>query len=73
MFLSIQIVQKLAGHSSIETTQEFYLSLQQTDSSIAREVQSKLIASLVNLCLKIVNLLFFLLKNPADCIKIVFL
>ena len=38
--LPIQTVQYLAGHSSIETTRKYYLSVQQDDLDLARQLQS---------------------------------
>ena len=38
----------LAGHSSIETTHKYYLSVGQSDMAMAREIQSKLLTSLTN-------------------------
>ena len=46
--LPIQTVQHLAGHSNIETTRKYYLSVQQDDLAVARELQSKLMAPLTN-------------------------
>ena len=46
--LPIQTVQQLAGHSSIETTRRYYLSVQQSDLNTARQVQSKLMTSVTN-------------------------
>ena len=46
--LPIQTVQHLAGHSSIETTRRYYLSVQQSDLNMARQVQSKVMTSLTN-------------------------
>ena len=46
--LPIQAVQQLAGHSSIETTRKYYLSVQQSDLNTARQVQSKLMTSVTN-------------------------
>ncbi len=46
--LPIQTVQHLAGHSSIETTRKYYLSVQQSDLNMARLVQSKVMTSLTN-------------------------
>ena len=42
-FLPIYVVQKLAGHSDIKTTQKYYLSVQEEDLEIARRVQSKIL------------------------------
>ena len=46
--LPIQTVQHLAGHSSIETTRKYYLSVQQSDLNTARQLQSKLMTSVTN-------------------------
>ena len=46
--LPIQTVQQLAGHSKIETTRKYYLSVQKSDLTAARKLQSKLMASLTN-------------------------
>lgn len=46
--LSIKTIQHLAGHSSIETTRKYYLSVQQSDLNMARQVQSKVMTSLTN-------------------------
>lgn len=46
--LPIQTVQYLAGHSSIETTRKYYLSVQQDDLDLARQIQSKFMSSLTN-------------------------
>ena len=46
--LPIQTVQHLAGHSSIETTRRYYLSVQQSDLDTARQIQSKVMTSLTN-------------------------
>ena len=46
--LTIQTVQELAGHSKIETTRKFYLSVQESDLSLARKLQSNLMTSLTN-------------------------
>ena len=46
--LPIQTVQHLAGHSNMETTRKYYLSVQQDDLAVARELQSKLMAPLTN-------------------------
>jgi len=41
--LPIHVVQKLAGHSDIKTTQEHYLSVQEDDLEKARRVQSEIL------------------------------
>lgn len=41
--LPIHVVQQLAGHSDIRTTQEYYLSVQTEDIKKAQRVQSKLL------------------------------
>ena len=46
--LPIQTVQHLAGHSNMETTRKYYLSVQQDDLAIARQLQSRLMAPLTN-------------------------
>ena len=46
--LPIQVIQQLAGHSNMETTRKYYLSVQQGDLNLARQVQSKLMTSLTN-------------------------
>ena len=46
--LHIQTVQKLAGHSNIETTRKYYLSVQKCDLEKARTIQSKVMAKLTN-------------------------
>jgi len=46
--LPIQAVQHLAGHSSMETTRRYYLSVQESDLNIARQVQSQVMTSLTN-------------------------
>jgi integrase len=43
--LPIHVVQKLAGHSDIKTTQKYYLAVQEEDLEIARQVQSKILQS----------------------------
>jgi integrase len=42
----IHVAQKLAGHSDIQTTQKYYLSVSEEDLHRAREVQQKLVAGL---------------------------
>lgn len=42
--LPIHVVQKLAGHSDIKTTQQYYLSVQGDDLEKARQVQADLLA-----------------------------
>ena len=37
------VVRELAGHSDIETTQTYYLSVQEDDLAKAREVQSAIL------------------------------
>jgi integrase len=46
--LPIQTVQHLAGHSSVETTRKYYLSVQQRDLDLARRLQSKVMSKLTN-------------------------
>ena len=46
--LPIQTVQKLAGHSNMETTRKYYLSVQESDLDLARKIQSKVMAKLTN-------------------------
>ena len=41
--LPAHVVQKLAGHSDIKTTQKYYLSVQEDDLEAARKVQSKIL------------------------------
>jgi integrase len=41
--LPIHVVQKLAGHSDIKTTQAYYLPVQHDDLEKARRVQSKIL------------------------------
>ncbi len=45
--LPIHVVQKLAGHSSIETTRQYYLSVQEDDLTKARLVQSDILKSIL--------------------------
>ena len=42
--LPIHVVQKLAGHSDIKTTQKHYLAVQEDDLEKARQVQSEILA-----------------------------
>ena len=44
--LPIHVAQKLAGHADIETTQKFYLSVQEEDLQRARAVQQQLVSGL---------------------------
>ncbi len=46
--LPMQVVQKLAGHSNMETTRKYYLSVQNSDMQAARQIQTSLMASLTN-------------------------
>jgi len=41
--LPAHVVQKLAGHSDLKTTQRYYLSVQVDDLEKAREVQSEIL------------------------------
>jgi len=41
--LPIHVVRKLAGHSDIKTTQDYYLSVQEDDLEKARRVQSEIL------------------------------
>ena len=43
--LPIHVVQKLAGHSDIKTTQRYYLAVEEDDLAKAREVQSKILSA----------------------------
>jgi integrase len=45
--LPIHVVQKLAGHSDIRTTQRYYLSIQVEDLRKARRVQSKVLGKIL--------------------------
>jgi integrase len=45
--LPIHVVQQLAGHSDIKTTQQFYLSVRSEDIQKAQRVQQKLIGTVV--------------------------
>jgi integrase len=44
--LPLHVVQKLAGHSDIRTTQKYYLSVQEEDIQKAQEVQAKLLGNI---------------------------
>ena len=44
--LPIHVVKKLAGHSDISTTQEYYLSVQPDDIQKAQEIQGAMIAKM---------------------------
>ncbi len=46
--LPIHVVQKLAGHSDIKTTQRYYLSVRKSDLEKARQVQSKILSNLTD-------------------------
>jgi integrase len=43
--LPMHIVQKLAGHSDMKTTQQYYLAVQEDDLEKARKVQSDILAA----------------------------
>ena len=43
--LPIHVVQRLAGHSDIKTTQKYYLSVQDDDLNEARKLQAKMLGS----------------------------
>jgi integrase len=43
--LPIHVVQKIAGHSDIKTTQQYYLAVEEDDLEKARKVQSELLAT----------------------------
>ena len=43
--MPIHVVQKLAGHSSITSTQLFYLAVQKEDLEKARQIQSEILAA----------------------------
>ena len=45
--LPIHVVQKLAGHSDIRTTQKFYLSVQDEDIRKAQNVQAELLGKIL--------------------------
>jgi integrase len=44
--LPVHVVQKLAGHSDIRTTQKYYLSIQHEDIKNAQKVQAKLLGKI---------------------------
>jgi len=44
--LPIHVVQKLAGHSDIRTTQKYYLSIQAEDIRKAQRVQAKVLGKI---------------------------
>ena len=44
--LPIHVVQQLAGHSDIKTTQQFYLSVQQNDITKAQAIQTSLLGEI---------------------------
>jgi integrase len=46
--LPIHVVQKLAGHSDIQTTETYYLSVQPEDLTKARRVQSALVGEILS-------------------------
>jgi len=46
--LPIQAVQELAGHSKMETTRKYYLSVRKSDMDSARKLQSKVMTKLTN-------------------------
>ena len=46
--LAIHVVQHLAGHADIKTTQQFYLSVQADDLRAARAAQQQIVGSLAN-------------------------
>ena len=46
--IPIQTVQKLAGHSNMETTRKYYLSIQEGDLEEARKIQSNIMTQLTN-------------------------
>ena len=41
----MHVVQKLAGHSDMKTTQQYYLAVQEDDLEKARKVQSDILAA----------------------------
>ncbi|RKY10516.1 MAG: hypothetical protein DRP56_00805 [Planctomycetota bacterium] len=46
--LPIHAVQELAGHSKIETTRKYYLSVGKSDMDMARKIQEEVLAKLTN-------------------------
>lgn len=46
--LPIHAVQELSGHSKIETTRRYYLSVEQSDIAMARTIQEQVLAKLTN-------------------------
>jgi len=46
--LPIHVVQELAGHSKIETTRKYYLSVGKSDMEMARKIQEEVLAKLTN-------------------------
>jgi integrase len=46
--LPIHVVQELAGHSNIDTTQKYYLFVENSDRQMARDLQSKVMTKLTN-------------------------
>jgi integrase len=44
--LPIHVTQKLAGHADINTTQKFYLSVQDDDLNVARRAQQRIVKGL---------------------------
>ena len=40
-----ELITNLAGHSNMETTRKYYLSVQQDDLEIARELQAEIMAN----------------------------
>ena len=45
--LPIHVVQKLAGHSDIRTTQKYYLSMQNEDFQKAQDVQTEVLGKIL--------------------------
>jgi integrase len=43
--LPVHVVQKLAGHSDIKTTQQYYLAIRQSDLEAARQIQSRVLGT----------------------------